>query len=500
MKIIYVIDTNLFIHQPNFRNALSLSTIAIPRMTSQELNGLKKSQDIEASVMARLGIKWMDALGSQGDLARGVSLPNGAVVQTVAKAVSGSYSNEAGDDEILRTAIFLKEEHPDQKVILLTNDHGFLVLARQHVYAQHYSDNRPHFSYYDRLGVYERATAEEITQSYRSLCKEYHPDHHQQSPLYNAVMAEINEAYDVLSVPAKKQRYDSYELPMWHRQFHSTSQGRARTGTGYTYQSAGRTYGKVWTAEDIWKEATKQETHGKPASPFSNALSTAYSYFLTFLIAAIILGIIGAFIGGIATSILPSRTNPKIPLYTVKRNLHKIPVAKSVKNPDLKRERIEAEIRRLHNTWDYYNDTGDFIGPNLGKSFDYHLTAATDYIRLDKPEQAFRELKVPAARIFGTIKTIKILNKYKPADFVQDKRKFMAVFTLACQKYMASHSRQDLMRYFSSQRNMRKFSELLTTLPLQKTGQAIVNTSAEDWPANRGNENSITAADQLKRY
>lgn len=61
---------------------------------------------------------------------------------------------------------------------------------------------------YSVLRVPENASPEEIKQAYRRLVKLWHPDLHPDDMSAEKRMAEINEAYTVLSDPAKKWKYD----------------------------------------------------------------------------------------------------------------------------------------------------------------------------------------------------------------------------------------------------------------------------------------------------
>jgi molecular chaperone DnaJ len=66
--------------------------------------------------------------------------------------------------------------------------------------------------YYDVLGLTKSASAEDVKNAYRKLAREHHPDMVAEADKVNAEkrFKEINEAYQVLSDPQKKQMYDQY--------------------------------------------------------------------------------------------------------------------------------------------------------------------------------------------------------------------------------------------------------------------------------------------------
>ncbi len=67
--------------------------------------------------------------------------------------------------------------------------------------------------YYEVLGVGKDAGPDEIKRAFRQLAKKHHPDANPGDPNAEAKFKEINEAYDVLSDPAKKSNYDAYGNP-----------------------------------------------------------------------------------------------------------------------------------------------------------------------------------------------------------------------------------------------------------------------------------------------
>ena len=62
--------------------------------------------------------------------------------------------------------------------------------------------------YYETLGVPRTASAEELKKSFRKLARQYHPDVARDKKKAEEKFKEINEAYEVLSDPAKRKKYD----------------------------------------------------------------------------------------------------------------------------------------------------------------------------------------------------------------------------------------------------------------------------------------------------
>ena len=64
--------------------------------------------------------------------------------------------------------------------------------------------------YYEVLGVQKGASDDEIKKAYRKVAKQYHPDLHPGDKEAEAKFKEAGEAYEILSNPEKKQRYDQF--------------------------------------------------------------------------------------------------------------------------------------------------------------------------------------------------------------------------------------------------------------------------------------------------
>lgn len=68
----------------------------------------------------------------------------------------------------------------------------------------------PKKDYYEILGVDKKASIEDIKKAYRQLALKYHPDRNTSDKNAEEKFKEINEAYQVLSDPEKRARYDQY--------------------------------------------------------------------------------------------------------------------------------------------------------------------------------------------------------------------------------------------------------------------------------------------------
>src|SRR5690349_21037254 len=68
--------------------------------------------------------------------------------------------------------------------------------------------------YYKILGVSKTASEDEIRKAFRKLARQYHPDVAGNKAGAEEKFKEINEAYEVLSDPEKRRKYDTLG-PNW---------------------------------------------------------------------------------------------------------------------------------------------------------------------------------------------------------------------------------------------------------------------------------------------
>ncbi len=91
--------------------------------------------------------------------------------------------------------------------------------------------------YYKVLGVERTASQDDIKKAFRKLARKHHPDVNPGNKEAEKRFKEINEAYEVLSDPDKRQKYDTLG-PNWQEQFGFQGNPTPRTRT-YTGGGAG---------------------------------------------------------------------------------------------------------------------------------------------------------------------------------------------------------------------------------------------------------------------
>ena len=94
--------------------------------------------------------------------------------------------------------------------------------------------------YYEVLGLSKDADAEKMKKTYRQMALKYHPDRNPGDKKAEERFKEVAEAYEVLSDPAKKRRYDQV--------------GGAGMGPGYEYAARGFEGERMADAMRIFEE------------------------------------------------------------------------------------------------------------------------------------------------------------------------------------------------------------------------------------------------------
>jgi curved DNA-binding protein len=125
--------------------------------------------------------------------------------------------------------------------------------------------------YYKTLGVTKGATEKEIKRAFRKLARQYHPDANPDNPQAEERFKEINEAYEVLSDPEKRQKYDQLGAD-WQRWQHMGGRPGDFDWGRWTSGQPGGAHVRYGTPEDL------QDLFGE-ASPFSDFFSQVFGGF-----------------------------------------------------------------------------------------------------------------------------------------------------------------------------------------------------------------------------
>ncbi|MEG3439937.1 DnaJ C-terminal domain-containing protein [Pannus brasiliensis CCIBt3594] len=124
--------------------------------------------------------------------------------------------------------------------------------------------------YYAVLGVSKTASGEEIKKAFRKLAVKYHPDRNPNDKAAEEKFKEISEAYEVLSDPDKRQKYDQFGQ-YWRQTGQSGWPGGAGN-VGVDFGGAGFDFSQYNTFEDFINELL-----GRFGGPSGNT-SRSYSY------------------------------------------------------------------------------------------------------------------------------------------------------------------------------------------------------------------------------
>ena len=98
-------------------------------------------------------------------------------------------------------------------------------------------------NYYEILEINEKASQEIIDKVYKVLIKKYHPDLQENSEIktkYEEKIKEINEAYEILSNPEKRNEYDKMllqEKELASKKTYEQQQTYTKPNTASTYNS-----------------------------------------------------------------------------------------------------------------------------------------------------------------------------------------------------------------------------------------------------------------------
>lgn len=148
MQKIYVLDTNVLLHDPLALNAFKEHRVVIPMTVLEELDTIKDRRDKDVSREARIAINAIDKIlenASPREIQEGVPIPSpmgqepmGCLAifpdQLIVHDDSAPYldgsQQQANDNRIINVALHLQTHHPDHYVCLVTKDINMRLKAK----------------------------------------------------------------------------------------------------------------------------------------------------------------------------------------------------------------------------------------------------------------------------------------------------------------------------------------------------------------------------------
>lgn len=130
MKKIFVLDTNVLIHDPNSIFSFDEHDVVIPFVVLEELDRLKRGHG-EIAASARAALRLVDHLRERGPLISGIEMGTGGLLSisiALSSSVSGFMDGVSEDNKIIKTALGVVEKRQTDEtgnivpVILVSKD------------------------------------------------------------------------------------------------------------------------------------------------------------------------------------------------------------------------------------------------------------------------------------------------------------------------------------------------------------------------------------------
>lgn len=124
LKKLYILDTNILLHDPTSLLAFEENEVVIPLVVIEELDTFKDSEN-ELGRNSRTVNRTLDLYREQGRLNKGIELSNGGklfVELNCTTNIPQNLDQNKVDNRIIGVAIGLATQFPDKKVILVSKD------------------------------------------------------------------------------------------------------------------------------------------------------------------------------------------------------------------------------------------------------------------------------------------------------------------------------------------------------------------------------------------
>lgn len=149
MRKIYVLDTNVLIHDPKAILNFKENDVILPIFVIEEIDKLKKQPN--TGPPARIASRLIDSFREVGCIAKGVNLENDIFFRVElhddTNLLPGALKRDVVDNRILSTTLGVQEHNPDKKVILVSKDINMRIKADAlGIYVEDYETDKVDFS------------------------------------------------------------------------------------------------------------------------------------------------------------------------------------------------------------------------------------------------------------------------------------------------------------------------------------------------------------------
>jgi PhoH-like ATPase len=131
MRKAFILDTNVLLFDPQALFKFGSNDIIIPIVVIEEIDRFKREMS-ENGRHARLFSRLIDEMRADGELSKGVKLPNGGLLTVELgshQPLPMELQMEKADNRILALAISLKKEQPKRPVVFVTKDVNLRIKA-----------------------------------------------------------------------------------------------------------------------------------------------------------------------------------------------------------------------------------------------------------------------------------------------------------------------------------------------------------------------------------
>lgn len=131
MRKIFVLDTNVLIHDPRSIYSFKGNEVVIPIFVIEEIDELKRKP--ATGIQARMAARIIDDIRKKGCIAKGIEIENDILFRVEIKndmdLLPKSLSRDVVDNNIISVTLTIQKDNPDKTIIMITKDINMRIKA-----------------------------------------------------------------------------------------------------------------------------------------------------------------------------------------------------------------------------------------------------------------------------------------------------------------------------------------------------------------------------------